>query len=57
MSENNVITGIKCEAKNCKHHTANDYCTAGHIQVECKDATTKSETFCKTFEKNENCCN
>ncbi len=57
MTENNVISGIKCEAKNCKHHTANDYCTAGHIQVECKDATTKSETFCKTFEKNENCCN
>ena len=44
-----VISGVYCDAKNCKHHTENDRCTANSIKVENSSATSKSETCCGTF--------
>ena len=44
-----TISGIKCEVKNCIHHTENDCCTADHILVADKTAMTKEETACRTF--------
>lgn len=46
------IRGISCDVKNCKHHDKTDCCTAGHIYVGDKSATSISDTACKTFE----CC-
>ncbi len=40
---------IKCSVKNCVHHTANDSCNAGSIQVGNRTANSCSETCCDTF--------
>ena len=45
----NKIAGVKCQVTSCAHHTKDDCCTAGSIQVENTMATTEKETFCKTF--------
>lgn len=49
---NNEIKGISCEVKNCVYHDMSNNCTAGHITVGSKSATTSSETTCETFK----CC-
>lgn len=51
----NEIKGISCEVKNCIHHDQSDCCTAGHIKVGNKGATSTTETKCETFECCENC--
>lgn len=52
----NEIKGISCEVKNCVYHDTSDNCTAGHIKVGNKSATTQTETACETFECCDNCC-
>lgn len=44
------ISGIKCEVKNCRHHTKDDCCDAGRIEVVNTVAQTSGETACGTFE-------
>lgn len=52
------IKGISCEVKNCKFHDKSNNCTAGHIHVGDKSATSITDTACQTFECNDNCtCN
>lgn len=51
----NEIKGISCEVKNCIHHDQSDCCTAGHIKVGNKGATSTTETKCETFECCDNC--
>ena len=51
----NEIKGISCEVKNCIHQDQSDCCTAGHIKVGTKGATSTTETKCETFECCENC--
>ncbi len=46
------IKGISCEAKNCIHHDKANGCTAGHITVGNRTATTSTDTTCETFQ----CC-
>ncbi len=43
------IQGIKCEVTNCQHHTMDNRCTAGTIEVGNMNATEKCDTQCKTF--------
>ncbi len=45
------ISGIKCEVECCRHHTADNCCDAGHINVVNTAAKTCGETACGTFEK------
>ncbi len=40
---------IKCSVKSCVHHTENDSCSAGSIQVGNRTAQSCSETCCDTF--------
>ena len=40
---------ISCNVKNCVHHTENDTCSAGKIQVGNSSATSVSDTCCDTF--------
>lgn len=44
-----VISGIKCEVKNCTYHTTNDRCEAGKIEVGYCGSCNCSETACTTF--------
>lgn len=44
------ISGIKCEVENCRYHTKDNCCDAGHINVVHHNAQTSSETACGTFE-------
>lgn len=48
----NEIKGIICEVTNCKYHGNSNNCTAGHIKVGDRSATSVSDTACETFE----CC-
>ena len=43
------ITGVGCDASNCKYNTIDSKCSASHIKVQNERATTKTETFCGTF--------
>ncbi|MBE6740148.1 MAG: DUF1540 domain-containing protein [Ruminococcaceae bacterium] len=43
------IQGILCDAKQCIHHTEDDRCCAGAIQVGYKSACECNETACTTF--------
>jgi hypothetical protein len=52
----NKIAGVKCQVTSCAHHTKDDCCTAGSIQVENTLATTEKETFCKTFKCKSGSC-
>lgn len=51
--ENNTnektVPGILCDASHCIHHTSDDRCTAGAIQVGYKSSCECSETACTTF--------
>ena len=53
MSEINFsdskTTGVGCDVTNCKYNTRENKCSAAHINVENKKASTKSETYCSTF--------
>ena len=40
---------IACSVKNCIHHTEEDTCSAGKIQVGNYSASTARETCCDTF--------
>ena len=40
---------VACDVKNCVHHTADDMCSAGKIQVGHGEASTSSDTRCDTF--------
>lgn len=46
---NSSITGVGCDATNCKYNTIDSKCSASHIKVQNERATTKTETFCGTF--------
>lgn len=48
---------IKCDAKNCIHHTGKDTCMANCIKVGTCDACSCGETVCATFELNHNAVN
>ena len=48
-SKKEVISGIKCEVKNCTYHTDGDHCQAGNIQVGYCSSCEKGETACTTF--------
>ena len=50
----NAISGVKCDAAECKHHAPENRCVAGCIQVN-NDATHK-DALCKTFEKKDCFC-
>ncbi|MCC8078008.1 MAG: DUF1540 domain-containing protein [Oscillospiraceae bacterium] len=44
------ITGVGCDVCNCKYNDRQGgYCTALHINVQNRSASTKGETFCDTF--------
>ena len=43
------ITGVGCDATNCKYNTIDSKCSASNIKVKNEKATTKTETFCSTF--------
>ncbi len=45
------ISGIKCEVDSCRHHTADNCCDAGCIEVVNHHAESISETACGTFAK------
>ncbi|MCM1285206.1 MAG: DUF1540 domain-containing protein [Acetobacter sp.] len=49
---NKEINGIICEVKNCKFHSIDNNCHAGHIRVGDRAATSSCDTSCETFE----CC-
>lgn len=46
-----TISGIKCEVKNCVHHTSDNCCDAGCIKVGPYSAEKSEETACDTFEQ------
>ena len=48
-SKKDVISGIKCEVKNCTYHTEGDHCKAGAIEVGYCSSCEKGETACTTF--------
>lgn len=50
----NAISGIKCDAKECKYHAPEDKCVASSIRVN-SDAT-HNDALCKTFEKKDCFC-
>ena len=44
-----TIPGILCDATQCIHHTKDDRCCAGAIQVGYKSSCECNETACTTF--------
>ncbi len=44
------IEGIKCDVKNCVHHTMDNCCDAGKIEVGPMSAASSKDTVCITFE-------
>ena len=48
-SSDSRITGVGCDAGNCKYNTVDSRCSASNIKVKNEKATTKTETFCSTF--------
>ena len=44
-----VISGIKCDVKNCEYHREGDKCQAGSIQVGHGSCSSSKETECVTF--------
>ena len=46
------LSGVNCEATNCKYHHPGGQCSATGITVESPDADNKSDTFCNTFKPN-----
>ena len=48
-SHDSRVTGVGCDATNCKYNTIDSKCSASDIKVKNEKATTKTETFCSTF--------
>jgi len=48
--ESACVQNVGCTVKDCKFHSAQNYCNARQITVENEDAQRKGETFCSTFE-------
>ena len=50
-SRKNQVKGVGCDVKNCQYHAGpgDDRCTAEHIDVLNRSATTMSETYCGAF--------
>ena len=46
------LSGVNCEATNCKYHHPGGQCSATGITVEAPDADNKKDTFCNTFKPN-----
>lgn len=44
------VRNVGCSVKECRYHSAQNYCCAREITVENPDAQRKGETFCATFE-------
>ena len=40
---------VACDVKNCVHHTPDNMCSAGKIQVGHGEASNSSDTCCDTF--------
>ena len=51
MANNAQMQSIGCDVKNCVYNENGTVCTANHISVENKMATTQAETYCSTFSK------
>lgn len=51
MENNHMAADVKCEVSNCKYHTINDCCEAGHIEVTpcSSNCSCSGDTACKTF--------
>lgn len=49
-----IISGIKCTAKECKYHAPEDRCDAGCIEVN--NNASNTDAMCKTFDKKECFC-
>ena len=43
------ITGVNCDATNCRFNTTDRKCSADSIKVKNERAVTKGETYCETF--------
>ncbi|MBQ2896610.1 MAG: DUF1540 domain-containing protein [Oscillospiraceae bacterium] len=48
--ERPAVQSVGCCVKECRYHSAQNYCNARSISVENEDAQRKGETFCATFE-------
>ena len=44
------VQNVGCTVRDCKYHTAQNFCNASRITVENETAQRKGETFCSTFE-------
>ena len=49
MSKQTCDQSIGCDVTNCTYNENGTKCTAQHIVVENKRATTQAETYCSTF--------
>ncbi len=54
-SNYNCEQSIGCDVSNCAFNANGTKCTAEHISVENKRATTQTETYCSTFRSKGNC--
>jgi len=45
----NALSGVNCEASNCKYHHPGGQCSATNITVEAPGADKKKDTYCNTF--------
>lgn len=48
--DHEIVSGIKCEVKNCTYHDESHNCHAGSIKVGPTEAETTTDTICETFE-------
>jgi len=46
---NNQITHIHCDVKNCVYHDRNGVCTAKNVSVGPTFAVSSADTICSTF--------
>lgn len=44
------VQNVGCNVRECKYHSALNFCNARQITVQNENAQRKSETFCSTFE-------
>ena len=42
---------VRCIVNTCKHYKNGDYCSASHINIEPRNASTNQMTDCATFER------
>lgn len=43
------LPGVKCVVNTCHYYASGDYCTAGKIEIQHRNASTSEETDCATF--------